>query len=86
MTLAVSTAGWWVIGWAIGAAVVVVAALLLLAIIALARRIARQADEIVAALDGTRENTTALFDVTRTNLAIDRTTRGLRAVREGLES
>ena len=86
MTLAVSTAGWWVIGWAIGAAVVLVAALLLLAIIALARRIARQAGEIVTALDGTRENTTALFDVTRTNLAVDRTTRGLRTVREGLES
>lgn len=76
----VSTEAWWTIGWAIGAAVVVVAALLLLAIIALARRIARQADAITEALDGTREHTQPLFDVTRTNLALDRVTRGVRAV------
>ncbi len=82
--LAVSTTTWWVIGYAVGGAVVVVAAALLLIIIGLARRIVRQAGEIVEALDRTRENTNALFDVTRTNLAIDRITRGLRAVREGL--
>lgn len=82
--LAVSTTAWWVIGWIIGGAVVVVAATLLLAIIGLARRIARQATEIVEALDGTRENTEPLYDVTRTNLAIDRITRNLRSVREGL--
>ena len=86
MPLALSTAAWWVIGSAIAAAVVVVAAALLLIIIALARRIVRQAEDIVRALDGTRENTNALFDVAKTNLAIDRTTRSLRAVREGLES
>ena len=73
----------WIIGWAIGAVVVLVAAALLLAIIALGRRITRQAEAITEALDGARANTEPLFDVTRTNLAIDRITRGLRAVRTG---
>ena len=79
--IALST--WWVVGWAIGAAVVAVAAALLLAIIGLGRRIARQAQDVTQALDGARDHTTPLFDVTHTNLAIDRITRGLRAVREG---
>ena len=74
------------IGWILGAAVVVIAAALLLAIIALGRRIVRQAGEIVEALDGAREHTTPLFDVTRTNLAVDRITRNLRTVREGLDT
>ena len=74
--------GWW-IGWGVGLVVVVVAAGLLLTIIGLGRGVARQADEITAALDGARENTAPLFDVTRTNLAIDRITRDLRAVRTG---
>jgi hypothetical protein len=82
--LAVSTTAWWAIGYAVGVVVVVAVASLLLAIIVLGRRIARQAGEIVAALDGARANTTPLFDVTRSNLALDRITRSLRAVREGL--
>jgi hypothetical protein len=81
VTLALSS--WWYVGWAIGAAVVVVAALLLLAIIALGRRITSQARDITVALDGTRENTSPLFEVTRTNLALDRITRYLRIIREG---
>jgi hypothetical protein len=63
--------------------VILIAATLLLTIIALGRRIVRQADDITAAIDGARENTTPLFDVTATNSAIDRITRGLRAVRTG---
>lgn len=82
MLVALSTQTWWVIGWIIGAAVVVVAALLLLAIIALARRVVRQAREITAALVGARDNTAPLFDVTRTNLALDRIQRGVRQARE----
>ena len=78
---AVSTG--WIVGWVIGALVVVVAAALLLVIIALGRRIVRQADEITAALDGARQNTAPLFEVKRTNLAIDRITRALRSVRTG---
>jgi hypothetical protein len=79
--VALALSDWWIVGWAIGAAVVVVAAVLLLTIVALGRRIVRQADEITTALDGARENTTPLFDVTRTNLAIDRITRGLARAR-----
>ena len=83
MPLAVSTTAWWVIGWVLGAAVAVIAAVLLLVIIALARRIVRQAEEITAALDGARENTSPLFEVTKTNLAADQIARGLQSVREG---
>lgn len=79
--LALSTTAWWVLGSVIAGAVVLVAAALLLAIIALARRVVRTADEIVAALDGTRENTNAMFDVAAVNHNIDRITRGLRAAR-----
>lgn len=82
--IAVSTTAWWVIGWVLAGAVVVIAATLLLTIILLGRRIVRQAEDITRALDGARANTDALFDVTRTNLAIDQITRGLRTVREGL--
>ena len=80
------TTTWWIVGWAVGGAVVTVAAALLLAIIALGRRIVRQASEIVTALDGARANTTPLFDVTKTNLALDQITRHLRSLREGLAS
>ena len=81
MTFALSS--YWIVGWAVGAVVVVIAATVLLVIIGTARRLQRQADEITTALDGARENTTPLFDVTNTNLAIDRITRGLRRVRTG---
>ena len=74
---------WWYIGWIVGVVVILIAALLLIAIILLGRRIVRQADEITAAIDGARENTSPLFDVTKTNLALDQITRGLRRVREG---
>jgi hypothetical protein len=74
---------WWYVGWVLGVVIILIAALLLITIILLGRRIVRQADEITAALDGARENTTPLFDLTRTNLAIDQITRGLRKVRTG---
>jgi hypothetical protein len=82
--LAVSTTAWWVIGWILAGAVVVIAAALLLIIIALGRRIVRQAEQIVAALGGARENTNGLWDVTKINLVLDQITRRLAAVREGL--
>jgi hypothetical protein len=80
--LALST--WWYVGWAIAAAVVVIAASLLLVIILLGRRVARQADEITAALDGARANTDPLWDVKRININIDRINRGLAAARRTL--
>lgn len=82
---AVSTTAWWLVGSAVALVVVLLAASLLVAIIALARRIVRQAGEIVTALDGARANTDALYDVARTNLAIDTITRDLRIVRESLQ-
>jgi hypothetical protein len=81
--MALAFSSYWIVGWAIGALVVVIAATVLLVIILTAKRITRQAEEITTALDGGRENTTPLFDVTRTNLAIDRITRGLRRARTG---
>jgi len=74
---------WWYVGWVLGVVVVLIAALLLIAIIALGRRIARQAADITQALNGARDHTDALYDVKRTNLAIDQITRGLRTVRTG---
>ncbi|WP_141137578.1 hypothetical protein [Blastococcus mobilis] len=62
----------WKAGWWAGGSVVVVAAGLLLAIIGLARRIARQADEIAAALEGTHANTAPLFDLVHVNGHLDR--------------
>ncbi len=73
--------GWWV-GWTVGTVVVVIAALLLLAIIGLGRRIISQAQDITRALDSTRTNTNAMFDLSRTNLALDRTVRSLARARE----
>ena len=81
MALAISV--YWFVGWIVGAVVVVLAAVLLLAAILLGRRIAAQADSITAAIDGARENTTPLFDVAATNLAVDRITRGLARARGG---
>jgi hypothetical protein len=81
VTLAIGI-GWW-IGWAVALVVILLAAALLILVIGLGRTVVRQADEITEAIDGGRENTTALFEVTRTNLAIDRIARGLRTVRTG---
>ena len=73
----------WIIGWIVGVVIVLVAASLLVVLIAYGRKITSQGKDITAALDGARKNTDALFDVTRTNLEIDRITRGLRSVRTG---
>ena len=81
--MVVAVAAGWIIGWAIGLVVVLLAATLLLAVIGLGRRIVQQADDITSALDGARRNTEPLVDVTRTNLALARVTRGLRRVRTG---
>lgn len=84
MTLVLGFSGWWIAGWAVGFGGAVAAAVLLVVVIRLGRRIASQAREITEALDGARENTGQVFDLTRTNLALDRLTRGLHALdREG---
>jgi hypothetical protein len=73
----------WYVGWGVGLVVVLIAAGLLLTIIRLGQRVERQANGITRALDGTRVNTEALWEVRRTNLAVDRIRRGLAAAREG---
>ena len=73
--------GWWIVGWVGGVVVVALVAVLVLSITALASRISAQARDITRALDGARANTTPLFEVKGTNSALDRITRGLRAVR-----
>ena len=82
MPLALST--WWYVGWVIAGVVVLIAAVLLLTIIFLGRRVAAQADDITAALDGTRKNTDPLWGVKQININIDRINRGLVAARKAL--
>lgn len=83
MTLLALGAGWYV-GWTVGLVVVLLAAALLLTVISLGRRIARQAQDITAALDGARAHTDPLWEVRATNHAIDRITRGLAGAGERL--
>jgi len=82
--VSIALAAAWYVGWAIGLVVVLLAAGLLLAIIALGRRIAREAADITQALDGARANTNALWDVRNTNHVLDRITRDLAAARKML--
>ena len=76
-----STSKVWRAGWVAGGGVVAVAAGLLLEITARARRIADQAEEIAATLERSHANTTALFDLTQTNDALQATADRLRALR-----
>lgn len=73
----------WYVGWGVGLVAVLLAVALLLTIIATAKRITHQGQAITEALDGTRRNTDPLYDVARTNLAIDRIACGLRGIRTG---
>ena len=82
--LPLALSGWWTFGWIVAAVVVLVAAILLVAIIMLGRRVTAQAEEITESLDRTRVNTDPLWEVKRTNLAIDRIVRGLAAAREAV--
>jgi hypothetical protein len=75
--LAASTETWWTVGWIVGGAVVLVAAVLLLAIIALARRIVRQAGEISSALAATHTNAEPLFDLANVNYSLEQISRRL---------
>ncbi len=83
MVLAVEIA--WVVGWTVGGLVVVIAAVLLLLIIGLGQRIVRQAKEITGLLDSARQRTIPLFELSQTNLALDRMVRGLARAREEQE-
>lgn len=82
--MSAALSGWWTFGWVLGAVIVLVAALLLVAAILLVRRITGQIDEVTDALDGARAHTDGLWEVKRTNLLIERITRGLARAREAL--
>lgn len=84
MTVLTALSGWWTFGWVLAAVVVAIAAVLLLVAIALTRRITGQIEAVTAALDGARANTDGLWEVKRTNVAIQRITRGLAAAREAV--
>lgn len=75
--------GWWIVGWAVGFGGAVVAALLLVWIIALGRRIVSQAGDIGDAIERAHANTSQMFELGRTNLALDRMARALRTLRGG---
>jgi len=77
----IALSGWWTVGWIVGAAVVVVVALLLLVITSTAQKIAAEAGDISAGLDGVTRKTNALRDVSRTHLLVARITNGLRRAR-----
>ena len=72
----------WRIGWSAGGAVVVIAAALILTLIALGRRITGHAREVDLMLQKVRDNTAVLFDLPKTNRAIERITAGLGGLRE----
>jgi hypothetical protein len=72
----------WRIGWGAGGAVVVIAAALILTLIALARRITGQAREVDSKLQQVRDNTAILFELPKTNRAIETITEGLAELRE----
>ncbi len=67
--LAVSLTGWYV-GFIIGALTITVVVVLVGAILGLARIIGRQAVDITTALDESRVNTMALWDVDLVNRSI----------------
>ncbi len=71
----------WIIGWAIGAVVVVAVVALLLILIMKARKIGDQAANILAALDESRENTLALWEVDSVNRSLETTRSALRQAR-----
>ncbi len=68
----------WVVGWIAGAGVVAVAAGLLVTITALARRVARQAGDIEAAIQASRDNVERLLDLPAVNASVARGLDGLR--------
>ncbi len=79
MTLALSS--WWTVGWAVGAVVVLLVAVLVLAITALARKIDKEAQGLIADLESIATKTRPLHDVGCTNNAIRTITRSLRIAR-----
>lgn len=67
--------GGWITGYVIGVTVVLVVAALAIVLIVQARKIGDQAEDILGALEKTRDNTASLW-------AVDQANRSLRNVRD----
>jgi hypothetical protein len=72
----------WTIGIALGVVVVIVAAVIVIAIVALAQRIAKQADTAVGGVTAVRDQTHALAGVARINDSGVRILHAARALRK----
>lgn len=74
----------WLIGWAIGGAVVVIVVVLLLLMIRGASRAGDKTEEILAALQDARDNTSGLWKVADTNQTAARIVGAAATAREAL--
>jgi hypothetical protein len=75
----------WAVGYLVGTAVVVIVVVVLVAMIALAKRIADTAEDILAALGDAERNTAGLWEVRTTNRTVERVTAAAADARETLE-
>ena len=83
MTSAVVLTGWYV-GYAIAAVIITVVVILVGIILALARRIGVQAQEVTAALDEARINTLPLWEVDKINTGVRSIIRSAEQARQVL--
>lgn len=82
MAIAVGASSGWTIGIVLGVIVVIVAAAIVIAIVALATRIARQADTAVGGVTKVREQTDALAGIAQINDSGVRILHSARALRK----
>jgi hypothetical protein len=83
MNAAVVLTGWYV-GYAIAAVIITVVVILVGIILALARRIGVQAQEVTAALDEARINTLPLWEVDKINTGVRSIIRSAEQARQVL--
>ncbi len=83
MSAAVVLTGWYV-GYVIAAVLITVVVILVGIILALARRIGVQAQEVTAALDEARINTLPLWEVDKINSGVRSITRSAEQARQVL--
>ncbi len=74
----------WLVGYLVGGVVVLVVVVVVLALIASARRLAGQAEEIVAALQQARAGTAGLWQLSATGATADRIVHAATRAREAL--
>ncbi len=74
----------WVIGYVVGAVIVVAVAVLAITLILQARKIGKQAADIVDALERARDNTAGLWEVDSVNRSLDSIRAAARAARVAL--